>query len=192
MEFKSQRNTLENTQCCLLQVATPPREEEMWASTHCSAERYDLCMNLTGKAKATATKQGKTEWNQAQGACICWQDVEVDGLPKLMWLDVPAWSPNREGKDLSQVLQLTVTPQLWAPAEAQVSALKIQLCTDTQMWEHTDTTLSGFTSTRTVASWHRDPHSPRVWPHLGHLHPCCGSSSWQQTRCCGSPPVAGT
>ena len=65
MEFKSQRNVLENIQCFLLHLATPPREEEMWASAHSAAERYDQDMNLIGKAKAMVMKQGKTEWNQA-------------------------------------------------------------------------------------------------------------------------------
>lgn len=181
MEFKSQRNMLENTQCFLLHVATPPREE-MWASARCTAEQYAQCMNLTGKAKARAMKQGKTEWNQAQVAWTYWQDVEVDGLPKLMWLDVPDQSPHGEDKDLSQALHLTMTPQLWAPMQGQVLAMKIQLHTEIQR----HMTLSGFTSARTLDRWHRDPHSLSVWHHLG--HPCCGSSSWHQTHSCWSPP----
>lgn len=132
MEFKSQRNVLENTQCFLLHVATTPREEEMWASARCTAEWYDQCMNLTGKAKTTAMKQGKTEWNQARGAWVCWQEVEVDGLLKLTWLEVPEWSPDGEDEDLSQALHLTVTPQLWAPLQGQASAVKIQLHTQTR------------------------------------------------------------
>lgn len=145
----------------------------MWASTHRTAEWSDQCMNLSGKAKATAMKQGKLELNQvAQVAWTCWQDVEGDGLPQLMWLGSPDWSPNAEGKDFSQVLHLTVTPLQWDPVQGQVSAVKIQLHTDTDT--QTNDAL-WFQSTCAHSSWCWDPHLLGVQHHRRQLHPCRGS-----------------
>ena len=60
-----------------------------------------------------------------------------------MWLAVPVQSPNGEDKDLSQVLHLTVTPQLWAPVPGQVLAVKIHLCTQTDADTHASAAAAG-------------------------------------------------
>lgn len=155
----------------------------MWASTHRTAEWSDQRMNLSAKAKATAMKQGKLELNQvAQVAWTCCQDVEANGLPQLMWLDSPDWSPNAEGNDFSQALHLTETPLQWDPVRGQVSAVKIQLHTDTDT--QTNDAL-WFQSTCAHSSCCWDSHSLGVqhhWRQPSLLWLLC----WHQTPYCWS------